>query len=68
MELYDLDAFQNIKLKQPLYDKRRKVINCKNEFGDPGIEGFWLQVFLDFWIFFENFGLFQRFWGFSGNG
>jgi hypothetical protein len=52
MELYDLDAFQNIKLKQPLYDKRRKVINCKNEFGDPGIEGFWLQVFLDFWFFF----------------
>ena len=44
MELYELEAKQNIKLKEPLYAKRRKVINEKNEHGDPGIDSFWLQA------------------------
>ena len=45
VELYELEASQNIKLKQPLYEKRRKVINDKDSHGgESGIEGFWLQV------------------------
>ena len=45
VELYELEASQNIKLKQPLYEKRRKVINVKDSHGgESGIDGFWLQV------------------------
>ena len=45
VELYELEASQNIKLKQPLYEKRRKVINDKDSHGgESGIDGFWLQV------------------------
>ena len=46
VELYELEASQNIKLKQPLYEKRRRVINDKDSHGggESGIEGFWLQV------------------------
>ena len=44
VDLYELEAKINFKLKEPLYDKRKKVINQKNEHGEPGIEGFWLHV------------------------
>ena len=55
VELYELEASHNIKLKQPLYEKRRKVINDKDAHGgESGIEGFWLQVgsflFSDYYI------------------
>ena len=46
VELYELEANKNIKLKEPLFSKRNKVINSKDERGQPGIEGFWLQVIL----------------------
>ena len=44
MELYDLEAFYNVKPKQNIYEKRSKVVNYKDEHGEIGIEGFWLQV------------------------
>ena len=44
MELYDLEAFYNVKPKQHVYEKRSKVVNYKDEHGEIGIEGFWLQV------------------------
>ena len=44
-KLYELEASRNIKIKQPLYEKRRKVINDKDSHGgESGIDGFWLQV------------------------
>ena len=44
VELYELEANQNIKLKEPLFEKRRKVINQKDQYGEHGIQEFWLQV------------------------
>ena len=41
MDLFVLEAFKNIKAKEPLFDKRTKVVSS----GDTDeIEGFWLQV------------------------
>lgn len=38
----------NIKKKEPLYEKRKHIINDKDVYGDAGIEGFWLQVVFAF--------------------
>ena len=42
--LYELEGQQCIKPKQPVYEKRYDIINQKNEHGEPGIDGFWLQA------------------------
>ena len=42
--LYELEGQQCIRPKQSLYEKRYDIINQKNEHGEPGIDGFWLQA------------------------
>ena len=44
MELYDIEAYYNIKPKSAIFDKRSRLINDKDDHGEMGIEGFWLQV------------------------
>lgn len=44
IDLFELEAKCTNKLKEPLYEERRRIVNCEDAFGDTGIDGFWLKA------------------------
>ena len=43
-----MEEKKNSTMQKTLLEKRRRVINEKDEYGEPGIEGFWLHVSSNF--------------------